>query len=328
MSETALAFMTPTDAVGWKRWLLYSPLARIAIYAALYIGMSMVFGVVAAVLRMRGFRFVGLPGTLALLGLEMLPALLAYLVLVRLIEQRRVSELRARDMPRQGGVGLLGGIVLFSTVVAVLSLAGSYHVTGFNPHAHWTHAALVVGAGAGIGEEIVSRGVLFRIVEEGLGTWAAIVVSAVFFGGMHFANPAATWWSCASIAVEGGLLLAMTYHLTRTLWPCIGVHAGWNFAQGTIYGIPVSGARADGWLVSSRSGPTWLSGGAFGAEASVVALVTCGLVTTVMLAIALRRRSIVAPAWLRRRGQRMAAPGTLPSDATSNLVADEPARAG
>jgi hypothetical protein len=88
-------------------------------------------------------------------------------------------------------------------------------------------------------------------------------------------------------------MLAMLYHVTRSLWPCIGLHAAWNVMQGTVYGIPVSGLRVDGWLVSCRSGPDWLSGGVFGAEASVVALGLCSLVTLGLLAVALKRGSIV-----------------------------------
>ncbi|MGN6383435.1 MAG: CPBP family glutamic-type intramembrane protease, partial [Dyella sp.] len=105
----------------------------------------------------------------------------------------------------------------------------------------------------------------------------------------------------AAIAIEAGLLFGMLYHVTRSLPLCMGVHAAWNFAQGTIYGIPVSGMAVDGWLVSSRSGPDWLSGDVFGAEASVVALTLCTLCTLALFVIASRRGSIVAPSW-RRRG--------------------------
>jgi len=157
----------------------------------------------------------------------------------------------------------------------------------------------VVGLGAGIGEEIMFRGVLFRIVEEGLGTWWALAISALLFGALHIANPGATLWSSAAIAIEAGLLFGLLYHVTRSLAICMGVHAAWNFAQGTIYGIPVSGARADGWLVSTRSGPDWLSGGVFGAEASVVALGLCTLCSLGLLVVALRRGSIVPPRWRR-----------------------------
>jgi hypothetical protein len=80
----------------------------------------------------------------------------------------------------------------------------------------------------------------------------------------------------------------------------MGLHAAWNFCQGTVYGIPVSGMKADGWLVSTRTGPDWLSGGGFGAEASVVALALCLLCSMALLALALRRHSLVPAAWRRR----------------------------
>ena len=128
---------------------------------------------------------------------------------------------------------------------------------------------------------------------------ARMVISALFFGAAHIFNPGATLWSSAAIAIEAGLMLGMLYHVTRSLWPCIGMHAAWNFMQGTVFGIPVSGTHADGWLVSSRTGPNWLSGGVFGAEASVIALLICSTFTTALLVIAWRRRSFIAPSWHR-----------------------------
>jgi len=231
--------------------------------------------------------------SLATLSLQLLPALLAYLVLVKLIEQRRVLELSPATVPTLGAGGLVAGAVLFSIVVGILWLLGVYHVTGTNPNVEWLPQLLVAGIGAGIGEEVIARGVIFRIVEEGSGTWIAVVTSALFFGGAHIFNPGATLWSSAAIAVEAGVMLALLYNVTRSLWACIGLHAGWNIMQGTVYGIPVSGGAADGWLVSNRTGPAWLSGGVFGAEASVVALVVCSLLTATLVVMALRRGSIV-----------------------------------
>ena len=161
-------------------------------------------------------------------------------------------------------------------------------------------------------EEILFRGVLFRIVEEGLGTWWALLISALFFGAVHLGNPGATAWSSAAIAIEAGLLFGMIYHVTRSLPVCMGLHAAWNFAQGTLYGIPVSGTKADGWLRSTRSGPDWLSGGVFGAEASVIALGICLLCTLALVLVALRRHSLVPFHHARRRGATaVATPQTL-----------------
>jgi len=298
MQQNTLAFSTPAAAPAWQRWLLFSPLARIAIFVAWFVG----FMVVAQF----GFLALGwgkgapiLQRDLAQFVARALVPLAAYLILVKAIERRPLSELASRSLVPQGLLGVLIGLALFSAVVAVLWLAGSYEATGTDPGAPWLGALLVVGLGAGIGEEIMFRGVLFRIVEEGLGTWWALAISALLFGALHIANPGATLWSSAAIAIEAGLLFGLLYHVTRSLAICMGVHAAWNFAQGTIYGIPVSGARADGWLVSTRSGPDWLSGGVFGAEASVVALGLCTLCSLGLLVVALRRGSIVPPRWRR-----------------------------
>ena len=144
-------------------------------------------------------------------------------------------------------------------------------------------------------------GVLFRILEQGLGSWIALGLSAVVFGLMHAANPGATATSVFAIALEAGVLLAAAFMFSRRLWFVYGLHAAWNFCQGTLYGIPVSGTTADGWLVSTRTGPDWLSGGVFGAEASVVAIALCSACTLVLLRMALRNGTIVPPAWIRRR---------------------------
>jgi membrane protease YdiL (CAAX protease family) len=306
MHDQAIAFTTPPAAPRWKRWLLFSPLARIVIFVLLFMALSFASG---ALLRPLGWLGKDAPATLHALAqflMRAVPALLAYLLLVRFVERRAVTELAPRKLLRDGALGTLAGLLLFSAIVGVLYLLGSYHVTGTNPDAPWVPALLMVGLGAGIGEEIICRGVLFRIVEEGLGSWWALVISALFFGAAHIANPGATLWSSAAIAIEAGLLFGMIYHLTRSLSLCMGLHAAWNFAQGTIYGIPVSGVRADGWLVSTRSGPDWLSGGVFGAEASVVALGLCSLCTLGLLVLALRRGSIVPFRPRARREQALA----------------------
>lgn len=299
MPASTVAFVTPPGVPGWLRWLVFSPAARIVFFAAMLLGLGFLVEASVATLGWTVKSASALQRALATLGVQLLPALIGYLILVKLIEQRRVSELSPRDIPTFGVVGLIIGAVLFSLVVIVLWLAGSYHVIGTNPQVDWLPAVLVAGIGAGIGEEIVVRGVLFRIVEEGLGTWWALLISALFFGAAHIANPAATLWSSAAIAIEAGLLLALLYHVTRSLWSCIGLHAAWNIMQGSVYGIPVSGGKAHGWLVSQRTGPDWLSGGAFGAEASVVALAVCSMLSLMLLVIALRRRSIVPPSWHR-----------------------------
>lgn len=300
MPAAHIAFATPPFAPRWQRWLVFSPGARIAFFivtmAILSFAAHAVFAALGWTTKAAGpMRF-----ALALLAMELLPALVAYAVLVKGVEQRRIGELAVRDAPTFGLGGFAAGLALFSAVVGVLWLAGSYHVLGTNAHVDWLPQVLVAGVCAGIAEEVIIRGVLFRIAEEGLGSGWALVISALFFGVAHIFNPGATLWSSAAIAIEAGVLLALLYLVTRSLWACIGLHAGWNIAQGTIYGIPVSGTRVDGLLASTRTGPDWLSGGVFGAEASVVALALCLLCSAALLALALWRHLLVPPGWRRR----------------------------
>jgi membrane protease YdiL (CAAX protease family) len=241
--------------------------------------------------------------TLLMEALRLGPIVLAYWLLARVVERRRLVELAPARAAPHLLIGLVGGALGFSLIVATLWALGAFVVDGVNHDVDWTGPILVMGVGAGVGEEIISRGVLFRIVEEGLGTWAALLVSAGVFGGLHIWNPNATPWSALAIALEAGLLFGLLYHVTRSLWACMGAHAAWNIAQGPFYGIPVSGFEQRGLLASHMQGPDWLTGGPFGAEASVVALGICSIVTAACLAVAVRRGSLVPPPWRRPRAQ-------------------------
>lgn len=290
-------FTSRSDAPRWRRWLIFSPYARLAILVAIVAAADALLLASAAAAGVKVDLAKPLAHPFITLATELMP-LFAYVIVVRLIERRRLSELALRDAPALGA-GLAAGIALMSAVVGILWLAGSYHVVGERRHVDWISQVLVIGIGAGIGEEVLFRGGLFRLLEEGAGTWWALVASSLFFGAAHIFNPGASLLDSAAIAVEAGLLLALVFHVTRSLWPCIGLHVAWNVMQGTVYGIPVSGRVGSGWLISQRTGPTWLSGGVFGAEASVFALVLCAACSLVLLWIALRRRSIVPPAWRR-----------------------------
>ena len=141
----------------------------------------------------------------------------------------------------------------------------------------------------GFTEELLFRGILFRWIEEFAGSWAALVVTSALFGLAHILNPGATWFSSFAIAVEAGLLLGAVYMLTRSLWMPIGLHAAWNFAEGPIFGVPVSGSPADGALRASIAGPPILSGGPFGLEGSVIAVLSQRLAGLGFLCLALKR---------------------------------------
>ena len=101
-------------------------------------------------------------------------------------------------------------------------------------------------------EELRDRGILFRLLEQNLGTWGALGLSAVAFGFSHWKNPGATWWSSLAIALEGGVLLAALYAATRSLWIPIGVHWSWNLFEGRSSERLSRGTRWERW----RRGPS------------------------------------------------------------------------
>jgi membrane protease YdiL (CAAX protease family) len=127
-----------------------------------------------------------------------------------------------------------------------------------------------------------------------VGTWLSVAFSALLFGFGHIWNPNATLFSSLSIALTAGVILAMLFVITRQLWVPIGLHIGWNFTLGAVYGAPVSGMEASGLLNASFPGPDWLTGGSFGPEASVI---TVGVFT--VLAVYLINRSKKEKSWVK-----------------------------
>jgi uncharacterized protein len=222
----------------------------------------------------------------------------AYFGYVRLVERRKVVELAHGRAPMEFALGLLVGAALFAATASILGLLGVWQIDGANA---WT--ALVYPLSAALGaafiEEILFRGILFRIAEESLGSWLAIALSAAVFGVAHGFNPGANAISTIAICLEAGVLLAAAYIYSRRLWFPIGLHFAWNFTETGIFGASTSGSAAQGLLVSRLSGPELLTGGAFGPEASVVAVLVCLNASVGLLVLASRKNHIVAPVWRR-----------------------------
>jgi membrane protease YdiL (CAAX protease family) len=247
-------------------------------------------------------RFGKVPVALLSVAIACLLGWAAYALYTRWVEKRPADELRGPGALKELGAGLAFGAVLFSSVIAVLALLGVYRITGLRSDLSVMVIPLCVSLAAAAIEEILMRGVVFRLLEASLGTWIAMAISAAIFGAGHLANPNASALAAVAIAIEAGVLLAAAYLLTRRLWFAIGIHAAWNVTQSGIYGLPTSGIPMNGIFVSSVAGPEWLTGGAFGVEASAVAFVLASAAGVVLLVIAGRRGRFIAPFW-RRRGE-------------------------
>ncbi|AYL34481.1 MULTISPECIES: CPBP family intramembrane glutamic endopeptidase [Streptomyces] len=247
--------------------------------------------------------------TLVLGVLVSVLALLVYRWVVGRTEHRPVTELDPDGAGPALGRGTLIGVVMFGMVITNLATSGNYEVHGLGSVGGMAGLFGFMAAAA-VTEEVLYRGVLFRIAEEYLGTWIALVLTALLFGLSHLLNAHATLWGAVAIAIEAGGMLAAAYAATRNLWVPIGVHFGWNFAAGGIFSTEVSGNDTEqGLLDATTSGNEWLTGGDFGPEGSVYSVLFGALLTLAFLWLAHRRGRLVPR---RRRADRADATATLP----------------
>ena len=292
-----------TTPTFWRKVLTF-PLVRIVV-AIVFI--AILFAVVST-----PFNLFVTDKPLKRVGALLLAAvvLLAYRAYVRIVERRAVTELSGTRAVRELGSGLALGALLFCLTIGILAALGAYQITGNNG---WMVMLAILPASilGGVLEEVVIRGVVFRILEQWLGSWVALAISAVIFGVLHLLNPGATLLNAAAISIEAGVLLAAAFMLTRRLWLCIGIHIAWNFTQGGIFSVAVSGGQSKGLLQSRMVGPDWLTGGTFGAEASVVALAVCAAAGVVLVVLAIRKERVVPPFWVGKAAPTLKAAGTV-----------------
>lgn len=284
-SRTARA--VPSGAAPhWAR----SPWVRLPV-------MLVLFGVVFAAVEAgtSAAPDTGLPGLF--IGLAAAAAAIAvYTLLVRWLERRAVAELAPRPAAAGLGRGALAGLGLFAVTIGLIALFGGYRITGTGSVTGML-AILGLMTAAAAAEELLFRGVLFRLLEELTGSYGALAISGVLFGVIHLVNPHATIWGALAIAIEAGLMLGAAYAATRSLWLVIGLHLGWNFAEAGIFSTATSGTSSQGPLglfTGTEHGPAVLTGGGFGPEASLLAIVVCA-VPTALFVLAARRRGRLYP---------------------------------
>jgi membrane protease YdiL (CAAX protease family) len=249
--------------------------------------------------RIQAFKDSPLIGVAVAVAMALV-VLAVYVAWGKWIERRDVTELSLPGAGREWAIGGLIGVVLYSGCVLLLMLFGMYRIEGLNPLSYMIPAA-AMAVKSSVFEELLFRGVLFRSVEAMAGSWIAIIVSSLVFGLLHLLNPDATIAGAVYIAIEAGLLLAAAYLVTRRLWMAIGYHMLWNYVQSAVFsGIVSGGVSLPGLFQVKIEGPSFYTGGTFGMEQSVFALVLCTLTGVVMLVIAMRRGHMVPAPWNRK----------------------------
>jgi hypothetical protein len=235
-----------------------------------------------------GYAFYFLFELLALLG--------AYKIMTRFFDQKPLAVVGLAFHPywvKELSVGLaIGGIMMVSVGAAEALLA----------IAHFTRSPLAAGTelayGSGLflillmsatNEELVFRGYPFQKLVESLGPTAAVAVSSACFGLVHLGNPAHTWFSTINTMLVG-IPLSIAYLRTRALWMPVGIHFAWNYVQGFVFGLPVSGFRFPATFLNPRvHGGEWLTGSSYGPEGGLLCTIAvCGAATFLFLSSRIR----------------------------------------
>jgi membrane protease YdiL (CAAX protease family) len=243
----------------------------------LFVALLFTFTVIAGALILASGLFDEMTGGfLAML----LAGLLAGAVMLRAVDRRPFGALGFALEPRAArdsavGFGVGGG--LLAGAVLLLVVAGTARWVaddgGVPEYAASLARALAVFTVAAAAEEVIFRGYAFQALVQGTGVWPAILLTSAVFAAGHGMNPNVTWLGLANIFLAG-IMLAVAYLRTRSLWFATALHMGWNWVMSALLDFPVSGAEFDTPLYSAREqGADWWTGGPFGPEAGVAATV-------------------------------------------------------
>ena len=229
--------MTRTDTPFWKWILLF--IAGFLLFLLAY-GFSAIPAALDETLHMP----LWLQALLCVLASAGVLAL--YALWWQWTEKQKARDIPMRRLAGDTAIGFGVGILFFILVTGFIALMGGYRIDRVN----WDWNALIRS--------------LFMFLVVGV---------ALIFGFVHISNNNATVWSSVAIAVEAGLLLGAAYKWSGTLWVPIGIHWSWNYFQGPVFGFAVSGNGTQSLVNPVIQGSDWLTGGSFGAEASIPAFV-------------------------------------------------------
>jgi len=290
-----------TDKPLWQRIWDFPLVAMIVGGVLWYLGI----GIAGAIAILADPPIPGFSSEMKIYLSAVLFLILLYIFVIAKLGDPKRNDLRDANWLRNLLLGLAAGTVVFSIAVAIAGVLGIYRIVGIGSLNGLLSALIVPTVGAAVTEELLFRGILFRWLEQFGGSWVALLLTSGFFGAAHLHNPSASWIAVVGIAFGAGVMLGAAYMLTRSLWLPMGLHAAWNFTQGEIYDIPVSGTKVDGMVDAQLSGPPLLSGNGFGLEASVIAIAVATVFGLWLLWRAIQKGELIQPMWVR---QRLAAP--------------------
>ena len=196
------------------------------------------------------------------------------------------ESLSFRGKMRMMGIGWTVAAVNFLAIIVCLFLCGYYRIVTVEfdvaSQLSWLSLFLLVG----VVEEVVFRGILFRLITDKWNIAVGLTTSSLLFGLARLGNPGATLWAALAIALASGCLFGMAYAYHQTIWVPIGMHWAWNYLEGGVFGCAVSGTPLDyrPLITPGISGSDILTGGAFGPEASIIC-VALGIVLSIVYTV-------------------------------------------
>ena len=182
------------------------------------------------------------------------------------------ESLSFRGKMQMMGIGWAVSAIYFLAIIVCLFLCGHYRIVTVEfdvaSQLSWLSLFLLVG----VMEEVIFRGILFRLITDKWNIAVGLTTSSLLFGLAHLGNPGDTLWAALAIALASGWLFGMAYAYHQTIWVPIGMHWAWNYLEGGVFGCAVSGTPLNylPLITPKISGADILSGGAFGPEASII----------------------------------------------------------
>jgi hypothetical protein len=211
---------------------------------------------------------------------------------VKLVEKRPFSSLglAGKGAFLKFGRGLGVGLIMFVITVALLSLFGFYTVqAGLLLQVSTVGGILIVLLGwlvQGPAEEILFRGWVLPVLSARYKLWLGFLLSSLMFAALHSLNPNLSVVAMVNLFLFG-LFTAFYAFYEESVWGVFGIHAVWNWVQGNVFGLEVSGTPVVGGslLVLREAGPDLLTGGAFGPEGGLAVTLVLGLAIAIVLVL-------------------------------------------
>jgi membrane protease YdiL (CAAX protease family) len=225
--------------------------------------------------------------------IEVIFSLCGYIFLFRTYEKRPIKELSASTFWENATLGLMIGVLLQSLFIVIIWIFGTYALVHVN-----SLSVLITpfcfALTAGFVAEILFVGVLFRLIEEQLGTYTALAILILLFALLHINSKGATLLSVCATAIQAGFMLPAAFVFGRSLWLPIFLHFGWDFAEPGIFGgINPGTSIAQGLFTSKITGSALITGSDTGPHNSIQSLILCSLAGILFLLSAKRKNNFI-----------------------------------